>query len=247
MARMRTIKPEFWTDSTMVRMSPLARLLYVGMWNFSMCDNGHLEDDSMRLKLQILPVDNCDVDELLEELFKFDRIVRIKAGNGKTYLHIPTLKSQQKGDPRWKSRCEACNGAEAASPEPAETPRSLREAKRASPELTELFPVEEGRGEESRKELSTANAEDDFDHWYSSYPRKEAKGAARKAFKAALKKTDLDTLMGGLTRYAESVQGKDRTFIALPSSWLNAERWEDDYTSGAKPTATTSNYNPANW
>ena len=37
MARIRTIKPEFWTDEKVVTLPFEARLLFIGMWNF--CDD----------------------------------------------------------------------------------------------------------------------------------------------------------------------------------------------------------------
>ena len=81
---------------------------------------------------------------------------------------------------------------------------------------------------------STANAEDDtesdFNEWYQNYPRKEGKGQARKAFKAALKKTDLETLKAGLAAYNKTVEGKEKKYIAMPATWLNGERWADDTT-----------------
>jgi len=37
MARIRTIKPEFWVSEQVGECSPNARLLFIGMWNF--CDD----------------------------------------------------------------------------------------------------------------------------------------------------------------------------------------------------------------
>ena len=80
---------------------------------------------------------------------------------------------------------------------------------------------------------STADAEDDtenaFNDWYKNYPRKEGKGQARKAFKTAIKKTDLETLKTGLDKYLKTVEGKEKQYIAMPATWLNGERWDDDY------------------
>lgn len=75
----------------------------------------------------------------------------------------------------------------------------------------------------------SSKSDEEFDQWYAGYPRKEAKAAARKAFAKARKSADMDTLMAALGRYVDSVKGKDRQFIALPASWLNAGRWEDEY------------------
>ena len=35
MARIRTIKPQFWDDLKIGRLSRDARLLYIGLWNFA--------------------------------------------------------------------------------------------------------------------------------------------------------------------------------------------------------------------
>ena len=79
----------------------------------------------------------------------------------------------------------------------------------------------------------SSKTDEEFDRWYARYPRKEAKAAARKAFAKARKDVDMDTLMAGLDKYAVSVKGKDRQYIALPASWLNAGRWEDEYVPSA--------------
>lgn len=150
MARIRSIKPEFWTDSVIVSLSPLARLLYIGMWNFALCDHGHLENDPIRLKLQILPMDSINIGSLLDELLDSNRIDRIQTKSGDSYLHIPSMKRNQKGDPRWKSRCPACNDAQFDSTRFHETPASLGETRGDSTHSTQAPPecalVEERRG-----------------------------------------------------------------------------------------------------
>lgn len=139
MARIRSIKPEFWTDGTIVQMSAMARLFYIGTWNFSLCDKGHLPDDPMGLKLRILPADNVDPHALIAELIAAGRLVRRRTAEGRSYLFNPRLTDHQKVDARWQSRCPYCaveaNGEFADvksspsephpnSPEPAETPRT---------------------------------------------------------------------------------------------------------------------------
>lgn len=74
-------------------------------------------------------------------------------------------------------------------------------------------------------------AADGFEEWYAKYPRKASKGAARRAFNTALKRTDLATLMAGLDAYNAVLResGTEREFIKMPSTWLNGECWADDY------------------
>lgn len=95
----------------------------------------------------------------------------------------------------------------------------------------------------------TQAADAAFDDWYSSYPRKEGKGQARKAFRAAIKKTDLDTLKSGLQKYLTTVEGQEKRFIAMPATWLNGERWDDDYdntSSGESSWDKLMNWNKQN-
>lgn len=139
MARIRTIKPEFWTDGNIVGLSAYARLLYIGTWNFSLCDRGHLPDDPVGLKLKILPADDVDARALLAELLLAGRLIRRRADDGRTYLFNPRLSDHQKVDARWQSRCPHCTSeadsgyveespnlpeTPASPPEPAETPPS---------------------------------------------------------------------------------------------------------------------------
>lgn len=84
-----------------------------------------------------------------------------------------------------------------------------------------------------------ADAADEFDQWYARYPKKEAKENARKAFTKARKSASLEVLLEGLERYAVSVKGKERQFIALPGSWLNAGRWQDEIPTTTKPAASS--------
>lgn len=88
------------------------------------------------------------------------------------------------------------------------------------------------------QEPSSSSADDGFDAWWKIYPRKVGKGAARKAWKTALKKTDVDTLTNATHLYVLTCP-KDVTFIAHPASWLNAERWLDEtMTTPAEPDPT---------
>ena len=70
MARIRTIKPEFWTSEQVMEVSPMARLLFIGLWNF--CDDRGVHPASCKsLKAEVFPGDDItlsEVDALLFEL-----------------------------------------------------------------------------------------------------------------------------------------------------------------------------------
>lgn len=73
-----------------------------------------------------------------------------------------------------------------------------------------------------------------FDKFWSAYPRKVAKGDARKAFNKVIKTVPLHVLIDSVEKHKKSEQWKDPKFIPHPATWLNGERWEDDVT---KPVA----------
>jgi len=68
-----------------------------------------------------------------------------------------------------------------------------------------------------------------FDVFWFEYPRKKGKGQARKAFEKALEKTDIDTIIAGVESYKANADMSDPQFVAHPTTWLNGERWDDEY------------------
>lgn len=79
---------------------------------------------------------------------------------------------------------------------------------------------------------------DGFDRFWSAYPKKVAKAAAVKAFKAALKKASLDAILTALDRQ-KRITWKDteKQFIPNASTWLNQERWNDEVEARGRGSA----------
>lgn len=67
MARSRNIKPGFFVDDELAELPALTRLLFIGLWCLADRE-GRLEDRPKRIKLQILPADDIDVDAALDSL-----------------------------------------------------------------------------------------------------------------------------------------------------------------------------------
>lgn len=87
MPRIRTVKPEVWTDSKVVALSPLARLLFIGSWNFA-DDYGCLPADAMQLKLRVLPADQGDAHELVAQLLKSGLLEALEDSGGVEFWHV---------------------------------------------------------------------------------------------------------------------------------------------------------------
>jgi hypothetical protein len=86
MARIRTIKPEFWTSEQVTECSLSARLLFIGLWNFA-DDGGNLSASCKTAKMQIFPADNIDVEPLIDELISIGLLV-VYCVSDRNYWHI---------------------------------------------------------------------------------------------------------------------------------------------------------------
>jgi hypothetical protein len=68
-----------------------------------------------------------------------------------------------------------------------------------------------------------------FESFWSICPRKTAKGSARKAWVKAIKTATPDQIIAAMKVYATATVGTETQYIAHPATWLNAERWLDDF------------------
>ncbi len=81
-------------------------------------------------------------------------------------------------------------------------------------------------------------ADDAFDTWWATYPKRVGKDAAQKAWANAIDRIKLSTggtkvaavatLLTAAREFANSPKGKAGKFCPNPSTWLNQGRWADD-------------------
>jgi hypothetical protein len=83
MSRIRSVHPGLFTDEAFVSLSPLARVLLIGLWTES-DDQGVFEWKPITIKMRLLPVDHVDVGELLAELSERNVVLRY-AHDGREY------------------------------------------------------------------------------------------------------------------------------------------------------------------
>jgi hypothetical protein len=65
-----------------------------------------------------------------------------------------------------------------------------------------------------------------FEEFWKVYPRRVGVGAARKAYRNALKRGTAEEILAGAKRYAAS--NPELEFTKHPSTWLNADCWLDE-------------------
>ena len=95
MARIRTIKPEFFTSEDVIALQPYARLLFIALW----CEadrEGRLLWKPQTFKIRYLPADAVDIGVLCEEIVT-RKMIRLY-GNGLGF--IPSFSTHQHVNPR---------------------------------------------------------------------------------------------------------------------------------------------------
>lgn len=93
MARARNIKPGFYLNEQLANCSIFARYIFPGLW--MQADRlGRLEDRPLRLKASLLPYDNADINELLNELEKAELIIRYEV-EGSKFIQVVSFEKHQ--------------------------------------------------------------------------------------------------------------------------------------------------------
>lgn len=213
MARIRTIKPEFFTSEDIVSLSPLARLLYVATW----CEadkEGRLAWKPLTFKLRYFPGDECDIKALCQELV--DAKLVVLYGEGLAY--IPKFGTHQHINPR-----------ESASqlPEPDASPRVATRESRDS----DAQGGREGKEGKGTRDASRSDEPPGFAEFWKTWPsndRKQAKGKCLEAWKKAHAERDAALILAHVESLKTSASWREKggQFIPAPLVYLNNRRWE---------------------
>jgi DNA-binding transcriptional regulator YhcF (GntR family) len=70
--------------------------------------------------------------------------------------------------------------------------------------------------------------EGDFDGFWTAYPLKNDRGAARRAYSIARRNVSAETILDGATRYAAERNAQNPKFTKSAANWLNAEAWGNE-------------------
>jgi hypothetical protein len=250
--RARNLKPGFFKNEDLAACNPLARILFAGLW--CMADReGRLEYRPKRIKAEVLPYDNCNCEELLEQLSHKGFITVYPCGE-ETFIGINKFTKHQK-----------CHVNEAASTIPACTVlapcdsdlgtydsglllnASLlnSESLTLNPSLAQSGactgadeqPVETmiskiGQAMTSAEgiRLRKGTWRDLFEAFWHAYPKKKSRGDAEQAFKVLNPDEQLvETMISKIGRARTSVDWtKERgKYIPYPAKWLRAKGWLD--------------------
>lgn len=95
MARIRSIKPEYFDDPDIGQLSAEAALAFVGIWTQA-DKRGRLPDDPRRLKVRIRPYSSADFDSTLAELVDAGFLIRYQSSDGVKLLQVRSFEKHQK-------------------------------------------------------------------------------------------------------------------------------------------------------
>lgn len=96
MARNRVIKPKLWDDAKIGRLTRDARLLYIGLWNFS-DDIGVVIGNSIWLKSKIFPYDQIQIQQFekwMNELV-INGFICLLSYKGERFIYLPNFTRHQ--------------------------------------------------------------------------------------------------------------------------------------------------------
>lgn len=96
--RARNIKPGFFKNDTLAELDFAGRLLFIGLWGIADRE-GRLEDRPKKIKAEIFPYDDVNVDSFLGELDRLGFILRYEAGEAR-YIQIVNFDKHQNPHPR---------------------------------------------------------------------------------------------------------------------------------------------------
>ena len=218
MARIRTIKPEFFTSEDIVGLSPMARLLYIATW----CEadkEGRLVWKPMTFKLRYFPGDNCDIHALCKEL--------VDAGMVKLYgdglAYIPQFGKHQHVNPRESaSILPEPKGARVGTRHDA----SARVNSGIDPQVGR-----EGKGKEGNTRDASRDEPSGFASFWKTWPDSERKGAKGKcldAWNKAGAESDAAVILAHVQslKLSSSWTKNNGEFIPAPLVYINQRRWE---------------------
>lgn len=262
--RNRIVKATAWTDGDMLRWHRDKREFYRSLWACAEDSCCLVDDMfEVKLTAWASPLDSDMTVERFEEwrdeLIESGKLVRYGV-NGALYLFIPNMaeherpRNPQAPDyplPPWVAYAEVGEGrsrrhiyefgdykdfqdtsVQTDSGNRNTTVQTASGNRNTSPVLS--CPVQNLNTRPKRSK--TERSLDGFDEFWKEQTRKEGKGAARSAYSKALKTATSDVILAGWlrSRKAYAAEGRDRKHYPLPATWLNQERWDDDYSEPKK-------------
>lgn len=231
--RIRSTRPHFWRSKRIASVSWDARLVLKGLESY-VDDNGVGKDDIELIVGDLFQRDMirepsrtvARVSEAISELSRAGLLWRYTV-DGTDLLYIAFWEEVQRIDKAQAGRYPRPDGTlnykDSAIRECSKTPRE--DSRTVAPGV-----VEEGSsGVEEEQTCATPlrDCPPRFEEFWATYPQRRDRRKAEKAFRAALKRADADTIIAGAHRYATDPNRVDE-YTKYAEGWLNGDCWLDE-------------------
>ncbi|MPZ14312.1 MAG: hypothetical protein GEU73_07785 [Chloroflexi bacterium] len=100
--KIRSVRPEFFSDPRLVNITPRGRLLYIGLWCY-VDDEGRGEWLPKLIEGSVFPLEQVDINTLLGELVDAARIVPYEVDD-RMYFWLPSFERHQKPQRKFDSK-----------------------------------------------------------------------------------------------------------------------------------------------
>lgn len=231
--RIRTIKPEFWTNEKLCELPECVHMFAAAILNYA-DDEGYFNANPGLIKGAIFPLrdPSVSIQCMLIELSNIDYLRIAKGSDGREYGFVVKFSEHQRVNRPTPSKykCLADFTECSVSAHGIITDASLPEQGTGNRE------EEQGRGTGIHAHARSTKTENDFDLFWKHYPKKVGKQDALKRFQRARKSgmPEIGVLVAAIEKQRKSDQWRrdNGQFIPNPSTWLNQGRWDDDLPEG---------------
>lgn len=254
--RARNLKPGFFKNEDLVDLPFEYRILFQGLWCLADRE-GKLEDRPVRIKMEIFPGDNVNIEDGLQKLHE-KKLINRYINNDQKYIIIPTFKQHQ--NPHIKEKESVIPGPAPCKHQPRQVLASeIPERARLNPESPFPFPespllnpdsLYPGVPEKSWSRSLNKNGENKpdeekfigdkslqslggwFETFWELFPKKKGRVETEQAWLEM--KIDDDQAIEVLSALEKASRCWDwlkdgGRWIPKPSKWLLAKGWLDDY------------------
>ena len=265
MARIRSIKPEFFTSEAIAALPLSARLTFIGLWTY-VDDNGVGIDNELLVTAAIWPLERDNLETLArtrEDLATLSRarLVSRYQDSRKSYLHVTSWDEHQKVDHPRKPRYPLPSEVPPANDPASENDSVDHDFATDSRQTREGVAPDQGSGIRDQvsgnppnppgggKRASRQNYDHDsdpvFGHFWSVFPKKKGKAAAYAAWlKALARGADPNVIIKSAEAYRDDPK-RDPEHTKYPQGWLSDERYADE--ADAPATLTAMGYSNSPW
>lgn len=254
MARIRTVKPEFWQDEKMAAAPVIDRLVFLGL--ISMADDaGRVLDNLKVIDAFIFPASEDSAATSLVRLTVSGRLRRGVADSGQNVLEIVNWARHQKIDkPNFKTALPKIvkdNSLNGLSPTP---PRYIVDTSALHTTIPTTITTNDQRPRKQRG--AYAPGDPVFDEAWKAYPQRPGnpRGSAFRAWSARIKEgVSPEAMLAGVRAYAAHCrrEGTEPRYIKMAATFFGpGKHWEADYgvtgslEDGWNPDGTIRTYTP---